>query len=395
MTTRAKLWLLCSLYFSQGLPFGFFTLAVPVVLRNQGVSLEGVGASSLLLLPWALKFLWSPLVDRTGRRSRWILILQAVSVCLFVALGVLPQDRSTELLMLGMVLSAWLAATQDIATDGLATSLLSAEERGLGNGLQVAGYRLGMIVGGGGLLVLFARGGWSLTFLAMAVLLALASGPLLATTTLPPSPATALRLRDVLASGLRPGMAGWMGLLAVYKGGQSMASAMVRPYLVDGGWSLDGLGATLGLLGSTVGLLGAVLGGLMVHRLGRRGGLVAFGLLQTASVAAIAMVAALGFTGTGFMVAALGEDFASGTATAVLFTSMMDRCRLGLESTDYTVQASWVVIWVGVASAVSGAVAGSLGYTACFALATVASLGAVALVPWVVVPEPARAPDGS
>ena len=68
-----KLGLLASLYVCQGLPFGFFTQALPVLLRKQGVSLEAIGLSSLLALPWALKFVWAPLVDRyfwpgVGRR---------------------------------------------------------------------------------------------------------------------------------------------------------------------------------------------------------------------------------------------------------------------------------------------------------------------------------------
>ena len=387
MTGPRKLALLSSLYFSQGLPFGFFTLAVPVVLRNQGVSLQGVGASSLLLLPWALKFLWAPVVDRTGNRGRWILALQSISVIAFLAMGLLATERSTTLLLVGMIVSAWLAATQDIATDGLATSLLDADERGLGNGLQVAGYRLGMIVGGGGLLVLFARGGWSLTFVAMAALLAVATVPL-AVSRVPQVAATPMRWADVLGAAVQPGMVGWLGLLAVYKAGQSAASAMVRPYMVDAEWSLDSLGLALGLGGSTVGLLGAVVGGAAVAYLGRRRGLVAFGLLQTASVGFIALAGSLAWTGNGFLAAALAEDFASGTATAVLFTSMMDRCRPAFASTDYTLQASWVVIWVGVASVLSGTLAASLGYPTLFAIATMASLAAVAMVPLVEVPEP-------
>ena len=59
---RRVRWLtvLGSLYFSQGLPMGFFTQALPVVLRERGVDLAAVGAVNLLAAPWALKFLWSP-----------------------------------------------------------------------------------------------------------------------------------------------------------------------------------------------------------------------------------------------------------------------------------------------------------------------------------------------
>ena len=92
-------------------------------------------------------------------------------------------------LVLGAFLIAnLLAATQDIATDGLAVSLLSESERGLGNGVQVAGYRVGMIIGGGVLLILFDHLGWSGVFGSMAALLLLATVPIARHTEAPSPP---------------------------------------------------------------------------------------------------------------------------------------------------------------------------------------------------------------
>jgi MFS family permease len=62
--------LLASLYLAQGLPYGFFTQALPVLMREQGASLTLIGATSLLYLPWVLKFLWAPAVDAFGTRRR-------------------------------------------------------------------------------------------------------------------------------------------------------------------------------------------------------------------------------------------------------------------------------------------------------------------------------------
>src|SRR5690606_6527903 len=115
-----KIALLVALYLAQGLPFGFFTLALPVVLREAGYSLTAISALSLLYLPWALKFLWAPLVDRIGGRKQWLLTLQLAGV---VAAAVLSQvDLSSHL---SIVLAAafvfnLIAATQDVVTDGLA-----------------------------------------------------------------------------------------------------------------------------------------------------------------------------------------------------------------------------------------------------------------------------------
>ena len=119
MTTRGqtvrKLGLLSTLYLSQGLPFGFFTQALPVFMRKQHYSLEAIGLTTILALPWALKFLWAPFVDRygskrLGRRRSWILPLQAITVFTLISVGLLPPEAL--MVMLGaMFISNLLSAT--------------------------------------------------------------------------------------------------------------------------------------------------------------------------------------------------------------------------------------------------------------------------------------------
>ncbi|MCA9568174.1 MAG: MFS transporter, partial [Myxococcales bacterium] len=181
---RYKLVLLGSLYLSQGLPFGFMTQTVPVLLRAEGASLTTIGDTSILMAPWLLKVLWAPLVDgwgseRFGRRRSWIVPLQGLTVLLLAGLALAPPTDVVSVLLAATFVTALLASTQDIATDGLAVSLLSERERGLGNGVQVAAYRQGMVIGGGALLVVFARSGWSASFATMAGLMALATVPIL------------------------------------------------------------------------------------------------------------------------------------------------------------------------------------------------------------------------
>ena len=72
-----------------------------------------------------------------------------------------------------------IAACQDVATDGLAVRILDTRERGLANGIQVGAYRIGMILGGGLLLWVFARTDWATMFACMAGLLALTVLPVL------------------------------------------------------------------------------------------------------------------------------------------------------------------------------------------------------------------------
>ena len=76
--------LLALLYFAQGLPSGLIAKALPALLREQGVSLSAIGFTSALALPWALKFLWAPVVDRYGTRRQWLLALNGLSLLLML-----------------------------------------------------------------------------------------------------------------------------------------------------------------------------------------------------------------------------------------------------------------------------------------------------------------------
>jgi len=384
MTTRkatlARFTLLGSLYFAQGLPFGFFTQAVPVILRTQGVSLGNIGLTSLLTLPWALKFVWAPVVDRRwwpaiGRRRSWILPMQLSGTLVLAGLALVPGE-SVAVLMAAMVTLNLVAATQDIATDGMAVDILPADERGFANGLQVAGYRLGMIIGGGVLLGLHDTLGRHGTFAAMAVLTALSSVPVIVLREPPPPPVEPTH-RGGLHFVQRPGALRLLALIALYKAGEAFAQGMLRPFLVDQHLSLTDVGWLLGTVGFIAGMLGALVGGGLVTRIGRRRALLGFGVVQVLAVAGYAYLAITVPSRAELYVWCGVEHFASGMATAALFTCMMDWSATESAATDYTVQASTVVIATGLASTVSGFSAGALGYAPHFALAAALCVAAV------------------
>jgi MFS transporter, PAT family, beta-lactamase induction signal transducer AmpG len=395
LSVAQRMTLLGSLYFAQGLPYGFFTQAVPALLRKQNVSLSKIGFTALLTLPWALKFLWAPLVDRWyserwGRRRSWILPMQLGAALTLLALALIPGATARLPMLVGVVLLNLFAATQDIATDGLAVDVLPPAERGFANGLQVAGYRLGMIVGGGVLLIYYAELGDRGVFLVMALFTIASSVPIWMTREAP----LATVHGEVVSAGAReapaappPGVhflrrAGvWriLVLLFLYKAGAYLATGMLRPFLTDAGFSLGQIGKMLGTFGFIAGLLGALGGGLAVTRLGRRRALIVFGVVQAAAVFGFATLVYGSPSRTDFYIVCTAEHFASGLGTASLFTAMMDWCRPDHAATDYTVQASAVVIATTLATIASGLVAGAYGYGFTFVAATILCLIGVAL----------------
>lgn len=385
MSTQRKLVLLGSLYLAQGLPYGFFTQALPVLLRESGMSLPKIGLAGLLALPWALKFAWAPLVDavhapRLGRRRGVITPLQLLNAATLAALALAPAPGAMTALFVAVLLINLFSATQDIATDGLAVEVLRPDERGLGNGLQVGAYRLGMIIGGGAMLWVFARMGWSPAFLMMAAMLAVTTLPILFHREDGQREERAAPSWVVLKqSATRSGIARWLLVLCTFKTGEWFATGMLRAFLTDSKQSLEDIGLMLGVVGFTAAFAGSMLGGGLTAKLGRRRALVAFGILQTLAIAAMA-IAVVRPTVPVFYAVTVAEHFTSGMATAALFTAMMDFSRPSDAGTDYTVQASIVVLASGVASGLSGVSAHNLGYAGHFLAAAVVSLVGVVVV---------------
>lgn len=390
ISRNQKFGLLISLYIAQGLPYGFFTQTLPVLLRTEGVSLATIGFSSALTLPWALKFLWAPAVDKYGSRKIWIISsnLIAISCLLIMSFLELPFIVNDAIIILfgGFFLMNLFTATQDIATDGMAVNLLTQDERGIGNGIQVAGYRVGMILGGGLLLSWFTVLGWQYSLWILSAMFLITTLPVMflkdvKSNTLQQK----LTLSEFLAFFKLPHLGLWLLIIIIYKFGDALGGNMVRPLLIDSGFSVKDIAIVLGVTGFSAGLIGAVVGGLLVNKLGRFKSLLIFGIIQAFAVAGwgILSIESLSLSNAAklliYILSTL-EHFTGGLATAALFTAMMDHCRKHCAGSDYTIQACIVVAMTILASTLSGVSATELGYLWHFMLAGILSLMAFPLI---------------
>lgn len=437
-----KLALLGALYFVQGLPFGFQATALPVYLRERGVSLGAIGWAGALAAPWALKVLWAPLVDRfwspgLGRRRSWILPAQGALAAACLGAAFLPPEEGLSAFLVLVLLMNLFAATQDVAVDGLAVDLLRDREMGPGNAAQVVGYKVGMLTGGGLLLAVSADLGWPAVFLLMALLV---SAVLLAVVLVRPDrsaaggdgerpPATPPRLREIardLGRGLRlPGVAWLLLVLATYKTGESMIDAMWKPLLVDAGLGSERIGLWVGTYGMAASLAGSAAGAFLARAVTVRRALVRAGVLRLLPVLAEwALATALPHAAPGaaarpplegpladlVLATTVAEHFFGGVLTTVLFAAMMTHvAHAGREigATHFTLLASVEVFGKSVLSLPSGQLADAFGYAAVFATGAALSLAWVAIAGLAPLPSslagavtpprapPPRALDGS
>jgi len=167
------------LYLTEGIPAGFTNIAVATQMRRAGLSPAVIGAFvGALYLPWAVKWAFGPFVDvlsseRWGRRRGWILLTQMMMIA--TILVAMPVDFATRLGLFTAIVFVHniFAATQDVAIDALACSVLRDDERGLANGLMFGGQYLGTALGGTGALFLASVAGFPVTFIAVSAAIAL------------------------------------------------------------------------------------------------------------------------------------------------------------------------------------------------------------------------------
>ena len=372
-----KWWVLLTLYLTQGLPHGFFSQALPTLLRQQGMSLEAIGLMSLVSLPWVLKFLWAPLLDHyqplkrltAGRidghiRKTWIISANAVAAVVLIFIAAIPLDfwinQAAVGLACALLLLTVFVVTQDIATDALAVENIAPAQRGFGNSVQVAGYRIGMIVGGGLLLAIFAQLGWTGTLCALAGLMILGLIPLWFWQPADVSVNKGPVLDHWLGFFCLPGAWHWLLLLLTYKVGDAFGTVMIRPHLVDLGVTLPEFAELLGLWGTFAGLVGALLGGLLLKYLPRMQALILFICLEGIAIGLYSLLTSLDWTLIYSLI--IAEHVSGGMATVALFTVMMDRCRDSSAGSDYALQSCLVVLSTLIASSFAGFFAASFGY---------------------------------
>jgi len=165
------------LYVSEGIPYGFTSVAMVAFMRQQGVSLALIGTFvAALFLPWAFKWAWAPIIDlvklhRLGGRKGWIIACTTMMIVTLMIAATVDFKANFNLLLAMVVLTNFFCATQDVAIDSLAVSTLQADERGRGNGVMFAGQYFGIALGGGGAMFVNGMFGFEAALAGVAGLL--------------------------------------------------------------------------------------------------------------------------------------------------------------------------------------------------------------------------------
>ncbi len=394
---------------SSGLPLLLTSKTLQAWMTVEGVDLKSIGLFSLVALPYSLKFLWAPILDRfalpfLGRRRGWLIALQIGLILAIAFMGFQQPAQALQLLAINALFVAFFSATQDIAGDAYRADILAEKEMGAGAAVFVLGYRVALLITGSLALILADRISWTSVYLLIAsVMIVGVIGTLIA-----PEPEGHIQLPASLSEAVllpfgeffqRLGaLTGFFILcfIVLYKLGDALVNNMSTPFLLQIGFTQTDIGAIQGGMGLIATIVGALVGGAILSKIGINRSLWLFGGLQAISNLAYFMQAQLG-RNYPFMVLTINiENFCAGLGTAAFVAFLMSLCNQRFSATQYALLSSLMAVSRDILVAPAGALAEATGWSLFFIISIVAAIPGLLLLPvfapWnpkpVTVPKP-------
>lgn len=388
-----RLLTLVLLGFSSGLPAPLVFSNLSIWLKDLGVSRTEIGLFALAATPYAINFLWAPLVDnlklpllhRLGRRRSWILFTQLLLILALLLLASFNPQTQLAGFAAAVLLVTFVSATQDIAIDAYRIEILPKAKYGTGSAVAIWGWHLGgTLVGAAGGLVLAQHFGWQAAYQALALSLLIA----VVATLLSPEPtqaaATAQAVKDIASQRLaakfsylpkfisrlltslhtsflapfieftrRPGWLLVLVFIFVFKLGDALLGRMSGVFYRELGFSLTQIAEVAKLYGFSANLVGIFLGGILVAKLGLLRALFLAGLANAITNLSYSWLAMAGQNYEVFILAQVSDSLTTGLVTVAFVAYLSSLCSAAYTATQYALLASLgnlARIWFSAAS---------------------------------------------
>ncbi|MBF0290930.1 MAG: MFS transporter [Nitrospinae bacterium] len=380
--------------FSSGLPLALTGGSLQAWMTVSGVDLRVIGVFALVGLPYTLKFLWAPLMDRfvppwLGRRRGWIVCAQLALSAILALMGMTDPASAPAWLAVLALSAAFASASQDIVIDAYRTDILGEKERGAGVAVFVTGYRIAMIVSGAMALILADQIGWERVYLLMAGLMAISAlvtfvsqEPDGGVITAPGSLREAIEgpLKDYFT---RNHAIAILLLIILYKLGDAYAGSLSTAFLIRGvGFSQTEVGAINKGFGLAATIGGALAGGALMAKVSLYRSLMGFGVLQAVSNLSFTALAVWGksypllFMSVGF------ENISGGMGSAAFVSLLMALCDRRFSATQYAILSSLSALGRTFVAPTSGFLVEAVGWPAFFVITAVTALPGLFLLRW-------------
>ena len=374
---------------SSGLPLALTAGTLQAWMKSEGIDLTVIGTFALVSLPYGLKFLWSPLLDRfslpfLGRRRGWMFTSQLLLIGAIYLMSILNPQEHLRLLAVAALVVAFLSASQDIVIDAFRTDSLTTEERGAGVSVFVLGYRIAMIISSSLALILADHLPWAQVYQLVGSLLLIG----VVTTFMvrePPCTNPPRTLHDAVFLPFieflsRRGACEVLLFILLFKLPDVLAAALSTPFLLELGFSKSAIGTVNKGVGLGASIVGSLIAGGLMSRLSIKEALLSFGLFQAVTVLGFAVLAMVGQQSPTFVFAIVLENLGSGVGNTAFIAFLMSLCNKRFTATQYALFTSFTALTRSLCGSPSGYLARLCGWTPYFLLAACSAIPALLLL---------------
>jgi RhtX/FptX family siderophore transporter len=372
-------------------PLYFATVALPTIMRTNGVSLTIIGLFGSLTLPWAFKFLWAPLLDRYysvkfGKRKSWLIPLQIlILICLMIIYNISPNQHAE--LLFGIIIALLIcAATHYLATSAFILEQVNSDQLRFGNYAQVVGTALGSFTGGGLFLIAYPQLGWQNSVLTLVIVNLI----LLVIQSLVQERAAQIEEnkenRPSLISFLkRKNTRNLLYLCLIYRGCEGLVMGMQQPFLVDKQIAISLIGKVLGISGLSLSLFASLLVSIFLSNNRENIWLLILGIMRSICYLALAALAYFAISSQAWIFGVVVTNMACRSMEmVVLYTFFMQNCELKQSATDISILLCAEIIIYSAGMMLSGYLAKLLGYSGLFAIGSILSLISTAICAYII-----------
>lgn len=350
-------------------------------MKDAQVDLATIGRFALIGLPYALKFLWAPLLDSyappfLGRRRGWAMIMQAGLTTSLVALAFCDPAAAIVPFAFAAFAVALFSASHDIVVDAFRTEILSTEEIGPGGSIYLTGYRLAMLVSGAVALALSSTLPWKTVYLSMAALMSVGFITVYLTEEPKVKVKTYPNFKDRVVVPFaeffkRHGAMEILVFVMLYKLPTLMATALTTVFLMDIGFEKVEIAAVAKVAGLIATIVGTLAGGALMVKLGVKVALWIFGFAQALGGGLFVLLALLGKNYVAMVAVLIADNFLMGMGTAAIVGFMMSVCSRQFTGTQYALLSSLTAFTRVILIAPAGSLAQAMGWTNFFVLSVV------------------------
>lgn len=330
---------------ASGFPNQITESALQAWLKDSGATNTTIGILSYVSLPYLLKFLWAPFIDRyplpyLGRRRGWIVLTQFGMAAAIAVMGLQQPELSLTPIAICAVVVVFLSASQDIAFDAYKIDIAKPSERGMAAAAANLGYRVSAWLAFAFALVLADTFGWRIAFWFLAA--TMLSFSLAAWFAPEPEyqqrPPRSLResvvvpLKELLGT---PSAAALIALVMLFKVGDAFALKLFTPFMMDVGFSKTEIALVAKAVFTSSAVVGAIVGAIWMVRLGLLRSMLLFGVLQALSNLLYYMLAVTGKNYAVMIAAVAVDNFAGAMGNVASVALMMALCDVRYSAFQY------------------------------------------------------------